>query len=359
MSKYKMGATPLLLTSYIKFERLNEINATIFGNTSPECVDIYIDLYSVLYPLLRGAYDPALDEDSKCSIAAGILNMIAHYRRFYWGYKIKTRFFLVYSENMSTHSTMVYPAYNKDNIAMKSMLTNITSVINHNLGLVDQLVKYITDSVFVCSQFNTDAMMYYIHQYENSGNPSLLITKDIVTMQLAGVAPMMVVLRPKKHHGEDTSVFVSPVNNGLLKYMCDKRNTKYPLTDEQQISPALFSFILAGTRVPERGLKSILSIPDMIRETYTAVCSNYIANGYNTDPNIVCEEMSEKANVSLQRGRISGRFKAIDTIYQEGILLNSPETKLYSGMANLYDPKGLHDLDTLYFSKCHLNLEYL
>jgi hypothetical protein len=194
---------------------------------------------------------------------------------------------------------------------------------------------------------------------EDSGNYNILITKDLLTMQLAALYPRTIIFRPKKYNGEDISVFVSPLNNGLYKYACDKRKTNYPLSDTDNISAGLYSLFLAGTRLPERDMKSLLSIPVMLREINSVVQLPDVLNGYNTDVEKFCEKMTPKTYVTLQRGNISSRFKAIDTIYQYGIFANTPEAKMYQGCANLYDPNGIHQIDTEYFSKCHLQLEYL
>ena len=82
-------SSQLILSNYIKYERLRDLCGTIFGSVDPstlKSINIYIDLYSVLYGLYGGSYEPALDK-GEWDIAAGIINMISHYRIFFKGYK--------------------------------------------------------------------------------------------------------------------------------------------------------------------------------------------------------------------------------------------------------------------------------
>ena len=131
----------LLFGCYIKYDRLRELCGTIFGSVDPstlKSVNIYIDLYSVLYGLYSGSYEPALDK-GEWDIAAGIINMISHYRTFFKGYGIETKIFFVYSNNYSVSKTKLVPEYNSDmEYKMNYSCNTIHNSILQNIQLVEQ-----------------------------------------------------------------------------------------------------------------------------------------------------------------------------------------------------------------------------
>lgn len=351
------NAIQMMLSNYIKFDRLNEICGSIF-DAMPSKIDIYIDLNSMLYGLYKGYYKPELDVSDTC-IASSIINMIAHYRRFFRNYNISTRFFLVYSTMMEPSPRKFVPEWNSNILFTMSDKNTIHAHIIQNIELVKEICSYIADVNFTITSFEPGVMMYHIMGVEEENcDVNIVITKDLITNQLAAISPMTVIFRPKKYKGEDTSFFISPFNGGLFSYLCDRRNTKYK-PEWSQINPGLYSFILAATRIPEKNVKSLLSLPTAFDATLEALASQKVLNGYNTDVRKFCEEMSEKTYVNLLHGNIEARFRAVDTIYNYGILISSPELYTYTGCKNLYDPNGIHELDTKYFDKCHLNLEYL
>lgn len=358
MTQNKGGtnSTRLILTNYVRYERLRELCGAIFGGLQLTSIDIYMDLNSMLSSLYTDRYKPELDE-SPTSIASAIINMIAHYRRFFWGYKIETRFFMVFS-NWNDHSIM--PGYNENNIYQMKAMENITKLIINNLSLVEEIVAYIPDSAMLTTSFDPGVAMFHIMNTEAipEGRVNLIISKDIVLDQLAAIAAKTIIIRPKKHQGEDTSYYVSPLNGGLYRHLCDVRKVKYK-EEYTTLNQGLFSMILAMSRVPERSLKSIVSIPAAFDEMLKIVQSGKILNGYNTNIENYFKLFSDNFSVTMRHGGLEWRYRSIDYILSWNKYVASPERFMYNGCKNLYDPKGLHDIDTKYFKNCPLNMEYL
>lgn len=359
MKNNSTNSSSIILSNYIKFDRLNQICGSVFAEM-PTKIDIYIDINSILYGLLTSTYEPAFDT-AKNAITSNIINMIAHYRRFFWGYKIQTRFFLIFSNLTDPSPRKFVPEYNASNIFRMNEKT-INTHLWEQLNLMTEICKYIPNTCIQVTAFEPSVLMYHImgleSHNEDKGDVNIIITKDIVTMQLAAIEPNTIVFRPSKYKGEDNSYFVSPINGGLFRSLTSKRKTKYK--DEwDTISPALYSLVLAASRVPERDIKSLLSIPDAFDVILKVISSGKVLNGYNLDIINFCDAIEDKSRTKLLHGNIEGRFKALDLIYNYNILWSSPEVSLYQGCRNLYDPNGIHDIDTEFFKDCHLNLEYL
>ena len=356
------SAQQLILSNYIKYDILKGICGSVFGGVNPDdlkSVNIYIDLYSVLYSLYAGSYEPALDK-GEWDIAAGIINMISHYRTFFRGYNIETKFFFVYSNNYSVDKTKLVPEYNSDmEYRMNYSCSAIHNSILENIQLVDQIAKYVNDVTFISSNTaDVSVLMYHVYwmnNFDNNKDFNIIISKDHVVYQLLALMPKTIVFRPKKYKGVDSSFFISSIGNGLLQSFIDHSNCK--LQYDGNISNALYSFILAATKVPQRGLPSLVGVTQLIKELNKVIELPDVLNGYHQNPLDLCERFPMKINTKLQHGNIIGRFKAIDAVQGYAEYSNSPERLLYKGMQNLYDPNGLHEIDTKYFSEWHLNLE--
>ena len=124
---FSLGSVQLIAQNYIKYNRLVELtNFAFAGSDANEC-DILIDLNSALLPLYN-TYDMSLDK-SEWEIASTIINMIAHYRSFYWSnYKVRTRFYFIYSDNLGQYNKMYFPSYN-EKFAVK--ITSKQFIYNH------------------------------------------------------------------------------------------------------------------------------------------------------------------------------------------------------------------------------------
>lgn len=364
MSNYAVGANNILLSNYIKYDRLTELYNALFAyDQLPDHIDIYIDLFSITYGLYNPTYNMALDV-SELDISACIINMIAHYRRFFRSKNINTRFILVYSINANPICNKFVPNFNSGiyNVSQRNYNNAIYQHILNNIFKVEMISKYLSDVIFISGLFDTTTIMYdamFTLDGNNLGyNKKIVITKDIVTMQLLAIMPNVIILRPKKHKGEDISYFVG-FGGGLYNHLIEKRKIKYELSTK--ISDGLYTFILAASKVPERGLKSIINLDVIFKEIERLIKEEPdFYNGYNTDINNICDKLSPKICAKLKYGNIDGRFKCLDAVYMRSIYYFSPEKKSkIIEFQNLYDPNAIHDIDTEFYSKNHLNLEYL
>lgn len=359
MAMIKCSAQQLILSNYIKYNQLTPICSTVFGSVNPDelkSINIYIDLYSALYSLYTGSYEPALDE-GEWDIAAGIINMISHYRNFFRGYNIETKFYFVYSNNYSVDKTKLVPEYNSDmQYKMNYSCSSIHNSVLQNIQLVDQIAKYVHDVAFISSNnFDTSVLMYYAYSLDQNNQYNIIITKDLVVNQLLAMIPRTIVFRPRKYRGQDTSYFISSVGSGLIDNFIDKSGCKTEYSGN--INIGLYSFILAATKVPQRGLPSLVAVSSLIKELDKLIALPDFLNGYHQNPQEICERLPSKMCMKLQHGNFIGRFKAIDARQGYYEYMASPERLMYKGVQNLYDPNGLHEIDTKYFPNWHLNLE--
>jgi len=116
---------------------------------------LYIDLRSIFGILYTDNIDinKILTKDEKLMVSAEILNMIAHYRNYFWArHKIKTTFIFIYSDEVSERNQKLNPDYNsnfKEKRRINGKYSKVQSVIKKNIDLLKILAPKIPNIYFV------------------------------------------------------------------------------------------------------------------------------------------------------------------------------------------------------------------
>ena len=76
MEDTRINLESLLLSHYIKYDKLFELCNLSLSNISSNTVDIYIDLYDIL----KRIYTTNIRANKKFVIVSSIINLAAHYR---------------------------------------------------------------------------------------------------------------------------------------------------------------------------------------------------------------------------------------------------------------------------------------
>lgn len=342
------NATPLIAQNYIKYERLVQMVDTAFVGSNATEITIYIDLYSVLLPIFGQSFNLAT-VTSDYEIAAAIINMISHYRNFFWTrYRVTSKFHLVWSNNRAESSVIFNQNYNNK---MKQCPPEQMDYVLNNLDAVAKIAPYLNDVCLTCGRFEVSVIMYDI-MVSSAPTTNIIITKDVITMQLAGLVDNTIIFRPKKVNQEDVSFYIA--KDGLIQYLLDIRGAK---TSGEGIDGGLLSSILALNNLPERGLKTVLPISTVVKLIKMGILEKGILNAHHYDVMNIINTFDMENKAKCIRACTQERFKAIDTIYQWGIYSNHPDKFMYKGFQNLYDPNGLHYIVSELFKDTPLNLE--
>ena len=351
-----VNALPIIGSFYIKEQKLLEMTSYAFAGSKDTSVNIYIDLNSVFKKLFSASYnmDARLGD---YEIASGILNMIAHYRYFFWHkLKVTTNFYFVYSLLSNNSLKIYYPMYNSSNISNMNFNRDKYNLIIKNISLLEKIIPYIPDSCITIGTVEPCVIMKHIMLTNNSPLPNILLTKDEVTMQLAAMMANTVIYVPKKYKGEDNSYVIVPSNNGLYKALADKRKCKQ-YNFKCEISSQLYSLLLSIVGVKSRDMNSLISYTSCIKMLESLILSKKINNSYISIIRNLYEEISDKDRNLFINQNVEGRFKALDMEFQYGMYLNNPERLYYKGIQNLYDPVGVHEICDEYFKEYPINLE--
>ena len=344
----------IIASNYIKFDRLIQMVELAFAKSTATEINLFIDINSCVKQIYASIFSLATLEEPT-AIAAHIINMIAHYRKFFKKGGVSCNAYLVYSSNIRPENQMFYFEYNKNNSDMMRLQPEKQALLINNLEILDKLCPYLPNTSLTIGTFESSVIMHdIINKIRKPNIPNIVISRDIYATQLVAVNDDVILFRPKKSKHQDESFFVS--KGGCINNLIADRQVNGISED---ISDGLLSFIMALNKLPERNMKSLFSLPKALSLTKDAIRTNKILNGYNSYIYNIYELFPDKEKVQCIHGGIDGRFKAIDILYQYAIYSSSPDRYNFNDIQNLYDPNSIHTICNEYFKVNSLDLENL
>ena len=337
----------LLISHYVKYERLTELINTEFYNSGYNEINILIDAYSMIKSIYGINVNQFID---KFSIASCILNACAHYRNFFWTrYKVTCKIWIVFSrmDISILEANAFYQGYG--NIFTSENNPEMDDLIRKNMDILNTLCPYIPDVSFIQSGYEPGLVFGNIaSKYPNI--PNIIVSKDPWNLQVVGNLPNVYMLRPIKRNGEDLSVLIS--NKNVLQYYTALRKVDCYV---RNINSTYISFIIAASRFPERGIKSLHNLSSIIKYLSNAIDKNFIANDKIYDIKGLCEDLSKVNKVNLKEFEIGLRMNAIGFDSCMYRYMMSPNVDNIN-IINLHDPDSIKRINETYFSKVPLDL---
>lgn len=352
---YTVVGDHVLISHFVKYDRLAELINAEFHDSGYNEINLFIDAYSMIKSVYK--YDPSCFI-SQYSIASCIINACAHYRNFFWTrYRVTCKIWVVFSrmEESKREARAFYPNYST--IFDTDVNPAMDKIIEDNMEILRILCPYIPDVSFIYSGYEPGLVFGRIASSEYSrdikGNiiPSIIISKDIWNFQVVAEIPNVYMIRPLKKNGEDLSVLIN--NEDVLSYYTAIREVK---ANPYNISSNYLSFIIASTRFPERGMKSLHNITSIVKYLDKAICNNYISNTKRIyDIPGLCKDLNSFNKVNLKDFEIGLRMDAIgfnNCIFR---YMTSPRIDDIN-IINLHDPDSVKRINETYFSKVPLDL---
>lgn len=339
---------------YVKYDVLTKLINKEYAGSNANTLNLFIDVNNVLCKIEDLANRYNVNPSSNLVIMSGLINMAAHYRQFFRSrYGCATRIWLINSIN-----NVISPLYDQSFLYAKNHPKNISTMIDGEL--MEMVCNYIPDVMYYqCSVEFTTGVAYIISK-ENNTFPSLVITKDNFAFQLAGHQNVK-VLRPSKNKNGDYSYIINSDNLTQTYLQSLKSN------ETSVIPSSLIAVLMAMTRVPSRGVSSLIHINKALELLSYGILVNSNLMKYPWDPQYYFQQLSDAINVNripttniIQKDIpfLVNRFKAIECVYFHLIgYKDMPEALMFKGMINLYDPKGVKEINEKYFKDCPLDLE--
>lgn len=369
-----------IYSNYIKYDRLKHLVLHEFANTPyANCnhVNIFIDIFEIL----RGIRYEEIINSNKYALAAGIINMIAHYREYFRSRHNTTSYVYILSGfNDNKYLRLINPAYNSfhsnDDASQEKM-----DYIQMNIDILNMIIPYIPNTYFkhyehspICAGIAD--IMNYNSTILNDKSPNIIITRDVINFQLVDIGDThTVIIRPKKSvvgnmnvSSEDASFSIN--KNSLLSTLVFLRVQK---TEEinrdtlnermrkiSNIDPGLYSLFLSMTRIPERRYGTMLSMPTAINILDKILVKDKLEyNGYTMNPMNILKLIEDNYNYkNFNSIEIESRFRTVDARYLLN-QLHSIGLENYKFTKDLYNPDLLKQLNEKFFTENPLDLNVL
>ena len=359
----------ILYGYYIKYNRLKEMTLFEFGetpNANATKVNIYIDLYDMLYSL----YTNKVDIKDSVSITASIINLVAHLRGYFRKvHRVETKIYLVYgSTNSNMQERLIFGGYNRKGIEIISNNPAINESISKVFGQLEILCKYIQEVYFIkVNEFETSVVIFDRILKEEARDPSIpniVITKAIYAYQIPAYTLNSRVYRPLKSKGSDGS-FVINKDNCLMAYFYNRSNNSSPLTEElenimKKLNPELISLLMTLAGIRTRGVRPILNITNSLRELEKMIDSHSIINGYNSNIDYPVNAYKMHRTLVEDKAEIMSRYKGIDLRIQHMIFTQSVYYQsIDQSIIDLIDDEGFKFISGKYFTNNPLDLNNL
>lgn len=361
-TEYVLPLEAMVGTNFVKYEVLDKLMHYEYEHSSANEINIFIDLNSIIKPLLMS--DNRFVMTSDLELSADIINMCGHYRNYYHRYLgANTNFFLVFGTNSPAESLQMSPGYNRSfQDKMNNTDPAIINIIRMNLNILGIVCKSLPNIYFYdIGNLEVSSYIEYILNYykfnDKSVHPfieNMVITKDILPLQL--VSSGCVILRPLKSKGFDMSFTVN--HDSFWEFFIHKlRKLKMPLN--YLVPPIYFANLLAMTGLPERNMSSIKAIPTAYNYLSKGIELGFLKNDGESYMQSTINQVLSMMGVSANFTSFELRWKAISSRFSAQCLIPLIPSLKKVELTNIHDPKGLKDLVIQYYKKSPIDLDNL
>ena len=358
----------ILYGYYIKYNKLKELTLQEFANTpnaNATKVNIYIDLYEMLYSL----YTNKVNINESEAISATILNLVGHLRGYFKRtHRVDTKFYLIYgANNSSIQEKLIFGGYNQKGKEVISNSPKINKSISEVFDQLEILCKYIEEVYFIkVNEVESSVVIFDRVLKEEAKDPSIpniIITKSISAYQIPAYTLNARIYRPFKSRGIDDSYIVNK-KNCIYRYVADRRSNTQ-ITEEMMdivnyLNPELISLLMTLAGIHTRGVKPIINIISSLRELYKMIENRLIINGYNSIIDYPINVYRMNPALVTNKMEIASRFKGIDLRTQHMIFMQSVYyPSIEESIIDLIDDEGFRFIAGKYFSKYPIDLNNL
>lgn len=358
----------ILYRYYIKYHKLKELTLTEFQNTpnaNATKVNIYIDLYDMLYSL----YINKIDIQDSVAISSAIINLVGHLRGYFRRtHMVETKIYLIYgATNSDTQEKLIFGGYNRKGKEVISQNPRINKSISEVFEQLEILCKYIQEVYFIrVNVFESSVVIFdriLKEEAKDASIPNIIITKSLYAYQIPAYTINTRIYRPFKSKGQDNSFIVNK-QNCIYRYFLDRRGTTN-MTEEiynliGNLNPEMINFVMTLGGIYSRGVKPILNIVSSIKELNHMIDNHIIINGYNSMIDYPINVYRMNPVLIESKMEIISRFKGIDLRLQHMMFTQSVYYQsIDQSIIDLIDDEGFKYISGKYFSKNPLDLNNL
>lgn len=323
----------LLNSKKVKYVVLEKLVKQLPMNTDE--LNIFISAESIF----KSFYTPQLNEKvnvlrnaDKYLISSEFINIMAHYRHFFWSrYRIPTNFFVYYSSKEASYNKSLVPDYRESYYNKRSFSTyeysNLNKMIYDNMKLAVLLSEYLPNIYIVDTKTLEPSVLPY-HIITNNGSidglTNLIFTNNKMDYQLANLPDTYIV----DLKSDDTRILnKDEIMLELIKGSKVKKSTS--------LNSEFYSSVLALSGCKHCGVRGIEGLGPL-----KTVSKLEKLIGLGTISN---DEMSSKINLTAD--------KILDNEKHINMAVNNYNALNIANMYKHISPKEKHNLENAIVNK--------
>lgn len=343
----------IIHSKLVKYDKLTELikKYNLEGNK----ISIYINLDSILKKFYKNdevlSSMKALYDNDILILTSELINIIAHYRHYFWSrWHVKSKFYFYYCNKKPKLQCKINKDYMKDLFDLRDedniKLSGVTDTIEGNLKLVELLSTYIKNAYFIKSDgLEPSVIPYYlIKKNKDKDTVHLIITDDKLEYQLVNLNNTY-ILRTKGKNSD--FICKNNIYNHLFK------NVKY--RPNNIISSELYPLIIALSGNKNRNIPNIkgLTFVKYMKLLDKYISNNELKNDYNEfiDEEIFKDDLTEKQLKILINNYYCTNFK-----YSYKLLKDINKEKIKQSLVDKYDNISIMNINNKYFSLNNIKL---
>ena len=185
----------IINSNKIKYKVLNDTIVPKLADLNPDELTIYIDLDTIFNKFYSpNVVDTIRNNDNQFILSSELLNIIAHYRHYFWSrFSTKTTFYLFYSMTKPRYNTMILPNFRSTHFEKRFKgnpeFFSTNSSIDKNLRISSKIVKYIPGAYIIDSKELDSSVVpfYLISHFNKDSNANIVMTNNKLLYQLTNL----------------------------------------------------------------------------------------------------------------------------------------------------------------------------
>ena len=331
------------------------------GERPVKNVCIYINLESVYNSFRSVKTEKRLNKMTEKEIKivyrqviSNIINIAAHYRKYFSRHKIKTYIFYYYNEITDEYhdynNTATCPGYREhffDSLHDMNRMS-VNGIVEEMLPFLKIITEYI-EGVYTIEVKHVESSIvpfYFFMENPNQTNMNIIISKDIYDLQYTNYNSLVI------SRAGSEPVLITKRN--VMKYLA----WKFDMKMEKPLHPKLLPFILSCIGDKKRSIEKIpgrMGFKTVVRELWKLYDEGYI---YDSDTDTMSIQnllhVLNKGEYKLVKveslaSDIMSNFKAIDFEEQYRMISKHQKTLIQRQLVDKTDPGALQDINERYF----------
>lgn len=296
-------------------------------------MNIVIDLNSLIRRLFAPNNPVVITAPQhEVSLAASIINLVAHYREYFFRKELFTKFYLIYNYDVPKNSEEYYKNYGHSyyrKISGKSPTTSdIANYVTRNISLAQDVLRYVNDANIINMNEVDQCVIakYLLDNKAEDNHINMIMSTDDLWFQLLNI-PKTMVLYPKR---DDSMIFLKGGIGGIAKSLA-----RFKLNEN---ATSLYHCVKG---IKTRGIPGMDDANEILKEISRV--------GYNRIT-LNIDMFLDSTNLGGDiKDEISKRFKAIDAFYQEAKISIIQADKIEKQLIDKYSYNKLREFNNTIF----------